>query len=448
MTGIFGVYLSENEKMEDYINLRHACALNDIEDLGTFITMLGLFNLQHRGQLSAKVVSGEGKILEGKGLVVNILKDKDQVVSSKVCMGSVNNYFGDLEKKQYYYVGDKKISFVHDGHPIFQNILNNLEDKSLSKEIIKLINDSQEKGIVGKLNEALSKIKGSYSWIFSYDDKIIAIRQGASPLHMGVLTGGSYVFASESCAFRDMDVKRIDALEPGEVVVISKNQLTNMKLNKSTGGCAFELVYRARPDSHIFGTNIAEFRIKVGKALAKKEDIDADIIVPVPESGIFSATGYSHQSNIPLVFALIRDYNMGRFFFESDQIKRNALIKRKLKVVKELIKDKKIIVVDEAIVTGTTLKVVVGMLKESGAKEVHIRIPSPVHKSPCDKGILSPKKDLLFNRLIKENKEDNKYIEEIFKNYFQADSLKFLDKESFMEVLGSENICTECLNLH
>lgn len=453
MTGIFGVYLSKNESMNDYLSLRSTCGLDDIKDIGTLITMIGLFNLQHRGQLSAKIIDAKGKVIEGKGLVVDILKNKNCVVNnSRICMGSVNNYFNGeegLEESYSSFIDKKQISFVHDGHPVFQNVLNNLEGKNLNEEILNLIKNFKKKNIVSRIKNALSKIKGSYSWIFAYDDKIIAIRQGATPLYLGVLKRNSYIFASESCAFRDMDVKEIKNIKPGDGIVVTKDGLIKFRLNNYTGGCVFELVYRGRPDSFIFGENVAQFRINSGKELGKTEKVDADIVVPVPEAGIFSATGFSQQTKIPLIFALIRDYNMGRYFFEPNQIKRNALIKRKLKVIKELVYNKKVIVVDEAIITGTTLKLVTDVLRKNGAKEIHIRIPSPVHKSPCDKGVLSPGKDLLFDKLIKDSKRknDNAYIENAFRNYFKVDSLKFLDKDRFLNILNKNTlICTKCIN--
>lgn len=458
MTGICAVYLSEKENMNDYLSLKDSCGLNEIEDLGTLITLIGLFNLQHRGQLSAKIVNSKGKVIEGKGLAVNILKNKRCVANnSKICMGSVNNYFnGEKTPKENCstLVNNKKISFVNDGHPIFQNMLNQLRNTTLSDKILNSVKNSKKKNIVSKIKEALSKIKGSHSWIFNYDNSLIAVRQGATPLFVCSLKGNSLVFASEPCAFRDMNVKNIKALEAGEIIIankdnLSKNNLTHLRLNKFDNGCIFELVYRSRPDSSVFSENVAKFRIKLGEELGKTEKIKSDLITPIPESGIFSATGFSKEVKIPLIFVLLRDYTMGRYFFEPDQSKRNALIKRKLKVIKELVQGKKIVVVDEAIITGTTIRIVSDLLRKSDAKEIHIRIPSPIHKSPCNKGILSPRKDLLFNRLIKDDKkkDDDTHIESVLKDYFGVDSIKFLDKERFLNIANKKrNTCTECIN--
>jgi amidophosphoribosyltransferase len=274
--------------------------------------------------------------------------------------------------------------------------------------------------------------------------KLIAARDpwGFRPLCMGELDG-SPVFASETCAFDLIGAKYIRDVEPGEVIVIENGEMNSYRIpgckNCKISHCIFEFVYFSRPDSKIFGNSVYEVRKEFGRILAREYPVEADLVIPVPDSGVVPALGYSQESGIPFEMGLIRNHYVGRTFIKPDQKMRDIGVKVKLNPIPELLKDKRIVVIDDSIVRGTTSRKIIRMLREAGAKEVHMRISSPPTRWPCYFGIDTPTRDQLI--------ASSHSIGEICK-YLEADSLGYLSLEGMIRAAGGskDNYCTACFD--
>ncbi len=439
--GVFGIYNNPN---------------------AAYYTYLGLYALQHRGQESAGIAVTDGnKIAYHRdfGLVSSVFKDENlKRLTGHVAVGhnrySTSGASDSPDNIQPIVVSFKngQMAIAHNGNLVNAlKLREELEEEgsifrgtSDSEVIVHLIVKSKKKKFLDKLMDALGKLKGAYSLLVMTNKKLIAIRDpwGFRPLCMGELDG-SPVFASETCAFDLIGAKYIRDVEPGEIVLIENGQMRSYRIPGSEGArksqCIFEFVYFARPDSKIFGRSVYEVRKEFGRRLARENPVEADIVVPVPDSGVVPALGYSQESGIPFELALIRNHYVGRTFIKPQQKMRDIGVKVKLNPVPELLKGKRVIVIDDSIVRGTTSRKIVRMLREAGAKEVHMRISSPPTKWPCYFGIDTPTKEQLI--------ASSHSVEEICR-YIEADSLGYLSLEGMIEAAGGgkENFCTACFD--
>ena len=430
--------------------LREECGIFGVsshEDSSALVA-LGLHALQHRGQEGCGIVSYDGNNYHSEkrqGLVGDHFTKKEVIkklpgkfaighnrysTTGETSLRNIQPFFADL------HVGG--ISIAHNG-----NLTNALalretlvkdgaifRTTSDTETIVQLIAKSKRKKIVDKLIDALFQIQGGYSLVIMTNKKLIGVRDpfGIRPLVVGKLKD-SFIFASETCALDIVGAKFLREVENGEIIVIEDNKLNSIKpfpVQKSRP-CIFEYIYFARPDSLIDGRCAYEYRKNFGKQLAKESDINADIVVPVPDSGVPAALGYSEYSKKKFELGLIRNHYVGRTFIEPSQNIRSLGVKLKLSPSKSIVKNKSIILIDDSLVRGTTCHKIVKMLYEAGAKEVHVRIACPEIKYPDFYGVDMPtKKELLAHE--KNNEE--------MCNYIKAKSIKFLSLEGLYEGLG------------
>ncbi len=288
---------------------------------------------------------------------------------------------------------------------------------------------------------AMRRLEGAYSLVIMTESELIGVRdpQGFRPLCIGMLDG-SYVLSSETCALDLIHAKFVRDVEPGEVVIINKDGLTSIQAfpePQRRAFCIFEYVYFARPDSTIANRNVYKVRVEMGRQLAREFPIDADVIVPVPDSGNCAALGYSMESGIPFEMAFVRNHYVGRSFLQPSQLIRDFDVRVKLNLISELVKGKRVVVVDDSIVRGTTCKTRVNSLKEAGAKEVHVLVSCPPHMNPCVYGIDFPDRSKLMAA--------NHSLEEIRK-YLNADSLHYLSQDGMVKATGlpKSSFCMAC----
>ena len=429
--------------------LREECGIFGVsnhEDAAALVT-LGLHALQHRGQEGCGIVSYDGKTYHSekrqglvgdhftKSNVINKLPGKFAIghnrysTTGETSLRNIQPFFADL------HMGG--LSIAHNG-----NLTNALSlRESLVKDgaifrttsdtetIVQLIAKSKRDRIVDKLIDALFQIQGGYSLVIMTNKKMIGVRDpfGIRPLVIGKLKE-SYILASETCALDIVGAKFVREVENGEIVVIENNELNFIKPfpKQKARPCIFEYIYFARPDSIIGGKCAYEYRKNFGVQLAKETDIKADIVVPVPDSGVPAALGYAEYSKKKFELGLIRNHYVGRTFIEPAQNIRSLGVKLKLSSTKSLVKDKSIILIDDSLVRGTTCYKIVKMLYESGAREVHVRIACPEIKFPDFYGVDMPtKEELLAHK--KTNQEMCEYI--------KAKSLKFLSLDGLYEGL-------------
>jgi len=423
------------------------------------ITYLGLYALQHRGQESAGIVVSdekEFKFHKGMGLVSDVFsQEKLNSLTGNIAIGHLRystTGASVIENAQPFVANfsSGQIAIAHNGNLTNTKFLREkLEsDGSIfqttmdSEIIIHLISKSKKNNLIEKIIDSLNQVRGAYSLLFLVKDKIIAVRDpnGFRPLWLGKLND-SIVFASETCAFDIIQAEAIRELEPGEIVVVDKSGLNSIKPFKKNKNsfCIFEHIYFARPDSNIFGGSVYFTRKQLGRNLAKEHPVDADIVLPIPDSGNYAALGFSEESKIPFEIGIIRNHYIGRTFIQPFQSSRELGVKLKLNPVKELLKGKKIVIVEDSIVRGTTSRLRVNTLRKAGAKEIHMRVSCPPIKFPCHYGIDFPTKEELV--------ASNHSIEEIA-NLIGVDSLKYLSLEGLLDsmpVLG-ENFCTACFD--
>ncbi len=419
---------------------------------------LGLHALQHRGQEAAGIVSTENNQFfehKGYGLVNDVFTENSiSSLRGKIAIGH-NRYstFGDDSianiQPLFAHFDMGQIAIAHNGNIInAQSIKKKLVDEgaifnsnSDTEVIIHLIAKSQKETFFERLKDALNVLKGAFSLIIMRENEIYAIRDpwGFRPLSMGKLDDAT-VFASETCAFDLIGAEFMKDIAPGEVVVAGNDGVKHFndifdKIDEKK--CVFEYIYFARPDSYLWGKSIYSLRKKLGETLAEESPVDADIVIPTPDSGVPAALGYSQKSGIPFDFGLIRNHYVGRTFIEPAQSIRHFGVRLKLNPARDVLKGKRVIVVDDSIVRGTTSKRIVKMLKSSGAKEVHLRISSPPVISPCFYGIDTPtKRELIASSHAKEE----------IKKYTTADSLEYLSLKGLQKVVGNSHYCFACFN--
>jgi len=424
------------------------------------LTYLGLYALQHRGQEGAGICSSDGRQLfieKSMGLVADIFTEK-RLRRLPGYMAVGHNRYSTAGTSVLKNVQPLVANFAlgtlaiaHNGNLVSAGDLRAvLEDEgaifqssSDSEVIVHLIAHSKGNEFYERVAHAVTQISGSFSLLILREKELIAIRDpyGVRPLSLG-MKDGAYVIASETCAFDLIGATYIRDIEPGEVLIINDQGIESLKIFNShrKAFCVFEFIYFSRPDSNIFGgLNVNEMRKEFGRQLARESSTDADLVIPVPDSGVPAAIGFSEESKIPLDFGLIRNHYVGRTFIEPKNSIRHFGVKIKLNPVRRLLEGKRLIVIDDSIVRGTTSKKIVKMLREGGgAKEVHLKISSPPTISPCFYGIDTPTRSELI--------ASTHLLDEIRK-YVTADSLSYLSLEGLRKIVPeSTNYCTACFD--
>ena len=292
------------------------------------------------------------------------------------------------------------------------------------------------------VKKSLAELKGAFSFVVLNKDCLIAARDpnGFRPLEIGKLDG-AYIVASETCAFDLMNAEHIGTVEPGEVVVFDKNGMRSEKFAERgrSAMCIFEFIYFARPDSYIFGRNVSDIRRELGRQLGRESHVDADIVIPVPDSGVSAAIGYSEGTGVKFDMGLIRNHYVGRTFIEPSQNIRDFGVRIKLNAVKPLLKDKRVVVVDDSIVRGTTSRKIIKMIRNAGAKEIHYRISSPPIYNPCFYGMDFPTKTELIA---------NSHTTEEIKKYLRVDSFAYLSMDGLVKSVSGrkDKFCMACFD--
>jgi amidophosphoribosyltransferase len=426
------------------------------------LTYLGLYALQHRGQEGAGICSADGKSLfieKNMGLVADIFSEKKlKKLPGHAAIGH-NRYSttgsSSLKNVQPLIANHARgsIAIAHNGNLINSDqIRATLEaegalfhSSSDSEVILHLIARSKKSDKHERIIDALKDVRGAFSLLFATEDEIIAVRDpyGVRPLALGELDG-AYVLSSETCAFDLINAKYIRDVEPGEMIIINKKGMQSIAALKSSclAHCVFEFIYFSRPDSYIFNhTCVNTIRKSFGRQLAKDSPVDADLVIPVPDSGVPAAIGYAAESGIPFDFGLIRNHYVGRTFIEPRQSIRHFGVKIKLNPIRDLLSGKRVVVVDDSIVRGTTSKKIIKMIREvGGAKEVHLRISSPPTVAPCFYGIDTPTRQELI--------ASSHLVEEIRK-YITADSLAYMSVEGIKSIIPEpQNYCSACFDNH
>jgi amidophosphoribosyltransferase len=424
------------------------------------LTYLGLYALQHRGQESAGIVAGDGerlRIEKGMGLVNDVFTDE-----------RLAKLPGDrgIGHTRYSTAGDTvacnaqpmlidchrgPIAIAHNGNLVNAGVLRQeleaagsiFQSTSDSEVILHLYARSHRERLEDAIAASLSKVMGAFSLLFLTRDALVAARDpwGFRPLVLGRLEGATIV-CSETCALDLIDAEYIRDIEPGELVVIDRDGLRSFRPfpPEPHRHCVFEHIYFARPDSTVFGRNVLASRLLLGRQLAREAPADADIVVPVPDSGMGAALGYSQESRLPYQWGLIRNHYVGRTFIEPKQSIRSFGVKIKLNPVRSVLEGKRVVLVDDSIVRGTTSRKIVKMVRGAGAREVHMRISSPPTTGPCYYGIDTP----LKSELIAASHS----VEEI-RRFIEADSLAYLSHEGLLRAVEDpegRRHCTACFS--
>src|SRR5438034_2065850 len=422
------------------------------------LTYYGLYALQHRGQESAGIVTSDGRQFrefKGMGLVSQIFNGEmlHSLVGGMAVGHTRYSTTGSSHPRNAQPLTGNcqrgQIAVAHNGNLTNATELHEeLESKGLmfqttvdSEVILNLLAQPTLGGNENNLVQTVRRIEGAYSLVIMTEEELIGVRDphGFRPLSIGRL-GEGWVLASETCAFDLIHAKFVRDVEPGEIVIIDRNGLRSIQAfpeHSRRAFCIFEYVYFARPDSTIGDRNVYQVRVEMGRQLARENKIEADIVVPVPDSGNCAALGYSEESKIPFEMAFVRNHYVGRSFLQPSQLIRDFDVRVKLNLITELVKGKRVVIVDDSIVRGTTCKARVNTLKEAGAKEVHVRVSCPPHMNPCVYGIDFPDRSKLMAA--------NHSLEEI-RRYLNADSLHYLSQEGMIKATGlpADSFCMAC----
>ena len=421
------------------------------------LTYLGLYALQHRGEESAGIVAYNGKKVnshKAMGLVNDVFDEKAiKSLRGDLAVGHTRySTTGASQAKniQPFLVSHRKghIAIAHNGNLINTlQLRRSLEEKGSifqttmdSEAIAHLLVKSGKKDSQSSTIEALSQLKGAYSLVLMMNDLLIGARDpyGWRPLCLGKLND-AYVLASETCALDLIRAEYIRDIEPGEIVFISKKGLKSIKPFPKTkhAFCIFEYVYFARPDSNIFGKNVYLTRKRLGHQLACECPVDCDLVMPIPDSGNYAALGFVEESKIPLELGLIRNHYVGRTFIQPSQYIRDFRVRVKLNPIKDVLKGKRIVIIEDSIVRGTTSRLRLKTLREAGVKEVHMRVSCPPLRFPCFYGIDFPtKKELIAS----------KHSVEWIRKFIGLNSLKYLSLDGMLKSmpLPKDQFCTAC----
>ena len=427
------------------------------------LAYLGLYQLQHRGQESAGICSSDGRTIyshKSMGHVAEIfMPEVLGGLPGELAIGHTRySTAGDtvLLNAQPFSVACNKgqIAVAHNGNITNAGELRRdlerdgsiFQASSDTEVILHLVARSRERTLAGALREAMLQLEGAFSLVFLASDRVIVARDphGFRPLALGRLDrsdgqGTCFVFASETCAFDLIDATYVGDVEPGEMIIVGPEGMTRERYApvRAHAQCVFEHVYFSRPDSIVFGRPVQQSREMLGRLLARECPVDADVVVPVPDSGVAAAIGYASEAGIPFRQALIRNHYVGRTFIEPTQAIRDFGVKLKLNPVRHLLEGKRVILVDDSIVRGTTSAKIVRMVRSAGAREVHVRISCPPTVSPCFYGVDTP--------CVAELIAANNSIEEI-RRFMDADSLGYLSLEALREAVDDRgrDYCYAC----
>ena len=422
------------------------------------LTYYGLYALQHRGQESAGIVSCDGTHFfqhKGMGLVPQIFKGKElhELVGEMAIghtrysttgssnIGNAQPLTVDCSRGQ--------IAIAHNGNLTNASALRlELEERgsifqtTVDSEIVLHWLAQPTQNGENTLVSTIRKLEGAFSLLIMTEKEMIGVRDphGFRPLCIGKLANDTYVLSSETCALDLIEAEFVRDVEPGEIVIIDDDGLRSIQAfpeQEKRSFCIFEYVYFARPDSNLADQNVYKVRVNMGRELARENPVDADIVVPIPDSGNCAALGYSLESGIPFEMAFVRNHYVGRSFLQPSQLIRDFNVRVKLNLITGLVKDKRVIVVDDSIVRGTTCKKRVNSLKEAGAKEVHVMVSCPPHKNPCVYGIDFPDR----NKLMAANHT----LDEIC-TYLNADSVNYLSQAGMVRATGKPEsaFCMAC----
>jgi amidophosphoribosyltransferase len=439
------------------LDLHHKCGIFGIwgHPEASWLTYLGLYALQHRGQEGTGICSTDGSRLHlhrRRGLVAETY---DESVFARLPGGAAighNRYSttgaddeANLQPLMASY-RDGSIALVHNGNlvnakelreecehlgSIFQTTVD-------SEVIVHLLARARQDDLEGRLVQALSRVKGAYSLVSLTPDSMIGLRDphGIRPLCVGKL-GDAWVFASESCALDILEAEYLREVEPGEMLIVDKDGMRSRKFGVAArrAECIFEHVYFARPDSRAFGRGVNEIRVELGRQLAREHPATADVVMSVPDSSNAAALGFSRESGIPLEHGLIRNHYVGRTFISPTQPLRNLNVRLKFNAVREALEGKRVVVVDDSIVRGTTSRSLVKMIRNAGAKEIHFRVSSPPVSHPCFSGIDMPTyEELLANRRSPDE----------IGEYIGVDTLGYLSLEGMLQAVRSDDLEGAC----
>ena len=423
------------------------------------LTYLGLYALQHRGQESCGIVTSDGSQLISERAMGHV---RDSFDEQRLDRLRGQNAIGHVRYSTAGEVSIREcqpfsvicqhgpIAICHNGNlPFASEDRKNLEKEgaifsstSDTEVVLHQVARSRAANVAEAIPEVLRETEGAFSMLFLTPKEMIAIRdpRGFRPLALGRLDD-AWVIASETCAFDLIDAKYVRDVEPGEMIVVNEDGLrsTHALGPERHSMCIFEHVYFARPDSIIFGQSVNLSRHRMGQRLAIEQPADADLVVPVPDSGVAAAIGYSAESGLPFRLGLVRNHYVGRTFIEPRQSIRSFGVRIKLNPVRHLIENKRIVLIDDSIVRGTTSKKIVRMVREAGAKEIHVRISCPPTISPCYYGVDTPNK----SELIAAN-----YSIEGIRDFIEADSLGYLSLEGMLSSTGlnPDESCVACWN--
>jgi amidophosphoribosyltransferase len=436
--------------------------------------------MQHRGQESAGIVSLDmqsagqpvHRIHKSLGLVADAFSESTLAkLTGSVAIGHVRySTTGDNSVVNAQPLTSELLSgplaVAHNGNIVNSSILRTalqrdgaiFQATSDTEILLHLLAKHPSNDLVSALTEVLKNLVGAYSFVILAHDRMVALRDplGFRPLVLGQMKSGSglcYVVASETCALDLIGAQFVREIEPGEIVEISSEGIkssrftdgtevagqANGQTNRKSANCVFEHVYFSRPDSVVFGKSVYDSRKKFGEKLAEESGIEADVVIPVPDSGVPAAIGYSQKSGIPFEFGIIRNHYIGRTFIQPAQSIRDVGVKIKLNPQPQILKDKRVVVIDDSLVRGTTSQKIIALIRQAGAKEVHLRIASPPTTGPCYYGVDTPQKSQL---IASQNS-----IEDIRK-YIGADSLAYLSEDGMWKALssGPERFCAACFN--
>jgi amidophosphoribosyltransferase len=424
------------------------------------LAYMGLYALQHRGQESAGIAAAEGnkiRLEKGMGLVNDVFTaGRLDSLTGDRAIGHVRySTSGETvaTNAQPYLIECHRgpIAVGHNGNLVNAAILRQeleaagsiFQSTSDTEVILHLYARSHRERLEDAIAASLYKVMGAFSLLFLTPEALVAARDpwGFRPLVLGTLNGAT-VIASETCALDLIDAKYVRDVEPGEVVIVDEAGLRSFKPfpPEPTAHCVFEHVYFARPDSLVFGRGVLESRLQLGRQLAREAPADADVVCPVPDSGMGAALGYSQESGLPFEWGLIRNHYVGRTFIQPRQGQRSVGVKIKLNPVRQVIEGRRVVLIDDSIVRGTTSRKIVHMVREAGAREVHLRISSPPTTGPCYYGIDTPLKSELI--------ASSHSVEEI-RRYVEADSLAYLSQEGLLKAAGDaagRRHCTACFS--
>jgi amidophosphoribosyltransferase len=424
------------------------------------VAYFSLFAMQHRGQEASGIATSDGElhhVIKKKGLVSRVFReDRMAQLTGPIAIG--HNRYSTAGKDSlldaqpvYAKYGLGEISIVHNGNLTNKEaVRNGLIDKGAiyqtnmdTENLIHQIAKNLKPSLFERIKEALLHTEGAYSLVIMSRKKMYAVRDrfGIRPMSLGRLKDGGYIVASETCAFDLVGAEFIRDVEPGEMLIFRENSEPESVMifeKEQAKKCIFEHVYFARPDSYIYGRSVYESRKEMGKLLARELPVEADMVVPVPDSGVSPALGYSEESGVPFELAIIRNHYVGRTFIEPTQDIRDLKVKMKLSPIKEYIDGKRLIVIDDSIVRGTTSKQIVKMLRDAGAKEIHMRISSPPTKHPCFYGVDTPSESELISSQMET---------EAICDYIGADSLAYMSLEALDKSVGAANdFCKACFD--